>query len=72
MLKNYSNKLPRKISNKTKCQSLDIDGNKCNKIAKYEIYYNGDTEIYSYYNKESGPTWVCVNLCEECAGDRKK
>ena len=42
-----------------KCQALDIDGKRCQKMGKERTKYHGDTEIYDKIK------WVSVWFCEE-------
>lgn len=64
----YSSLLPRPIYKTTACQKLDINGNRCENRALFEVFYFGDPSVY---DEGVSPTWVCVKLCEDCAGDLK-
>ena len=74
MIKDYSDKLPRKLrsNNKNRCSGLDMDGNLCNKKALYEISYHGDHQLYYDWDYGETPVWVRVYVCGNCITDRDK
>ena len=63
-IKSLSDKLPRKVRGKHQCQALDMNGNRCPKMATIEQYYHGDNELYYSYNDDV-PQWIIVKLCEK-------
>ena len=65
MKSKYYLNLPKLIKISHKCQALDKNGQRCNKIAKIESYYHGDGEIYSQLN-DNDVNWVTVYLCIKC------
>ena len=58
----YSDKLPSGIEQKKRgrCQALDADGNRCRKIASYEITFHGDPEIVF----DEPLSWVAIQICD--------
>lgn len=59
----YSDKLPRKVRGKHRCQALNMNGNRCHKLATTEEYYHGDNELYDSFSDST--RWVAVKLCVE-------
>jgi hypothetical protein len=60
-MKDYYEKLPRKVKGKGKCLVLNADGDSCNKKAKYEVYYHLDSGLYDY----ALGTWVRCYVCDD-------
>lgn len=59
MTKNYDDKLPRKVRGNVRCQSLNMDGERCKKKAVIEGSLFEDPAHWG--------RWVVVYLCYEHA-----
>ena len=61
-MKNYSDKLPRKIQSKHHtCQHLTSAGENCNRVGQYEITVSIDGEAYDW---QDGFEWLRLYVCE--------
>lgn len=53
-------RLPRSF--RRNCQGLDMDGNRCRRMAAWRLAYHGSEHYQSVWDS-SMPTWVTVELC---------
>ena len=61
----YSDKLARPYDGKTRCQHMDLDGNRCRKDAKWECAVHPDSD----YQPKARFSWYSVYLCGTHAAD---
>ena len=61
----YSDGLPRKLPKEQqnrRCQVLDMDGERCRRLARYEAYI--------FEDPKTRWRWVAVEMCQKCHENR--